>query len=111
MHPAFAPSPRVAIRGDHQAADDIVYYNGDGWASDQGRVGQGTMKQVFLTLIRFYQKWISRFLPSSCRFYPSCSEYTFQAIEKYGVLKGGWMGVRRIGRCHPFHPGGFDPVP
>ncbi|MCU0502079.1 MAG: membrane protein insertion efficiency factor YidD [Anaerolineae bacterium] len=69
------------------------------------------MKQVFLLLIRFYQKWISRFLPSSCRFYPSCSEYTFQAIEKYGVLKGGWMGVRRIGRCHPFHPGGFDPVP
>lgn len=69
------------------------------------------MKQVFLILIRFYQKWISRFLPSSCRFYPSCSEYTFQAIEKYGVLKGGWMGVRRIGRCHPFHPGGFDPVP
>jgi putative membrane protein insertion efficiency factor len=69
------------------------------------------MKQVFLALIRFYQKWISRFLPSSCRFYPSCSEYTFQAIEKYGVLKGGWMGVRRIGRCHPFHPGGFDPVP
>ena len=69
------------------------------------------MKQVFLVLIRFYQKWISRFLPSSCRFYPSCSEYTFQAIEKYGVLRGGWMGVRRIGRCHPFHPGGFDPVP
>jgi uncharacterized protein len=69
------------------------------------------MKQVFLALIRFYQKWISRFLPSSCRFYPSCSEYTFQAIEKYGVLKGGWMGVLRIGRCHPFHPGGFDPVP
>ena len=69
------------------------------------------MKQVFLALIRFYQKWISRFLPSSCRFYPSCSEYTFQAIEKYGVLQGGWMGVRRIGRCHPFHPGGFDPVP
>jgi uncharacterized protein len=69
------------------------------------------MKRVFLVLIRFYQKWISRFLPSSCRFYPSCSEYTFQAIEKYGVLKGGWMGVRRIGRCHPFHPGGFDPVP
>ena len=69
------------------------------------------MKQVFLVSIRFYQKWISRFLPSSCRFYPSCSEYTFQAIEKYGVLKGGWMGVRRIGRCHPFHPGGFDPVP
>jgi uncharacterized protein len=69
------------------------------------------MKRVFLALIRFYQKWISRGLPSSCRFYPSCSEYTFQAIEKYGILKGGWLGVRRISRCHPFHPGGFDPVP
>jgi hypothetical protein len=69
------------------------------------------MKRIVLALIRFYQKWISPGLPSACRFYPSCSEYTFQAIEKHGVLKGGWLGVRRIGRCHPFHPGGFDPVP
>jgi putative membrane protein insertion efficiency factor len=68
-------------------------------------------KSIALALIRFYKRWISIILPSSCRFYPSCSQYTYQAIEKYGVLRGGWLGVRRIARCHPFHPGGFDPVP
>jgi uncharacterized protein len=68
-------------------------------------------KTIALALIRFYKRWISIILPSSCRFYPSCSQYTYQAIEKYGVLRGGWLGVRRIARCHPFHPGGFDPVP
>jgi putative membrane protein insertion efficiency factor len=69
------------------------------------------MRRVFLALIRFYRRRISPILPPSCRFYPTCSEYTYQAIEKYGALKGGWLGVRRIARCHPFHPGGFDPVP
>lgn len=69
------------------------------------------MKKVFLAPIRFYQKWISPGLPPSCRFYPSCSEYAYQAIEKYGVLRGGWLALRRIVRCHPFNPGGFDPVP
>ena len=64
-----------------------------------------------MVLIRGYQRFISPALPSACRFYPSCSEYTYQAIEKYGVLRGGWMGIRRISRCHPFNPGGFDPVP
>ena len=68
-------------------------------------------KTIALALIRFYKRWISIILPSSCRFYPSCSQYTYQAIEKYGVLRGSWLGVRRIARCHPFHPGGFDPVP
>jgi uncharacterized protein len=68
-------------------------------------------KTIALALIRFYKRWISIILPSSCRFYPSCSQYTYQAIEKYGVIRGGWLGVRRIARCHPFHPGGFDPVP
>jgi uncharacterized protein len=69
------------------------------------------VKTIALALIRFYRRWISVVLPSSCRFYPSCSQYTYLAIEKYGVLRGGWLGVRRISRCHPFHPGGFDPVP
>ena len=68
-------------------------------------------KTSALALIRFYKRWISIILPSSCRFYPSCSQYTYQAIEKYGVLRGSWLGVRRIARCHPFHPSGFDPVP
>jgi putative membrane protein insertion efficiency factor len=61
--------------------------------------------------VRFYQKFISPGLPPSCRFYPTCSEYTLQAIAKYGALKGTWLGIKRVGRCHPFHPGGYDPVP
>lgn len=64
-----------------------------------------------MVLIRGYQRFISPALPSSCRFYPTCSEYTYQAVEKYGVLRGGWLGIRRISRCHPFNPGGYDPVP
>jgi putative membrane protein insertion efficiency factor len=69
------------------------------------------MKYLALALIRFYQKFISPTLPPACRFYPSCSKYGYQAIEKYGLMKGGWMAIKRICRCHPFHPGGYDPVP
>lgn len=69
------------------------------------------MKYLALALIRFYQKFISPALPPACRFYPTCSHYSYQAIEKYGLIKGGWLAVKRIGRCHPFHPGGYDPVP
>jgi hypothetical protein len=69
------------------------------------------MKYPALLLIRFYQKVISPLLPPSCRFQPTCSHYGYQAIEKYGLLKGGWLTVKRISRCHPFNPGGFDPVP
>ncbi|HEY3290609.1 MAG TPA: membrane protein insertion efficiency factor YidD [Anaerolineae bacterium] len=68
-------------------------------------------QKILVGLIRFYQMTISRALPPSCRFYPSCSEYTLQAITRYGVFKGGWLGVKRILRCHPFNPGGYDPVP
>ena len=69
------------------------------------------MKRATLALIRFYQKAISPGLPPTCRFVPSCSEYTYRAIEKYGLWKGTWMGMRRLSRCHPFNPGGYDPVP
>jgi uncharacterized protein len=69
------------------------------------------MKYVALALIRLYQMTLSKALPPSCRFEPSCSHYTYEAIEKYGFIKGGWMGFRRIMRCNPFNPGGYDPVP
>ncbi len=69
------------------------------------------MKYLALKAIRFYKRFISPGLPSACRFEPTCSVYTYQAIEKYGVFKGGWMGIKRISRCHPFNPGGYDPVP
>ena len=65
-----------------------------------------------LALIRLYQKFISPTLPANtCRFYPTCSHYGYQAIYKYGILKGGWMATWRILRCNPFNPGGYDPVP
>ncbi len=69
------------------------------------------MKYLALGLIRFWQATFSKALPSSCRFTPSCSHYGYEAIGKYGFLKGGWLTVKRISRCHPFNPGGFDPVP
>ena len=69
------------------------------------------MKYIFIFLIKVYQRTLSRVMPPSCRFYPSCSEYGVQALQKYGVFKGGWLTVKRISRCHPFNPGGYDPVP
>lgn len=69
------------------------------------------MRTILMGLIRLYQKTLSRALPPSCRFEPSCSHYGYEAIEKYGALKGSWLAVKRVSRCHPFHPGGYDPVP
>jgi putative membrane protein insertion efficiency factor len=69
------------------------------------------MKKVALALIRFYQKKISASTPPSCRYTPSCSQYTYEAIERFGVIKGVWLGIKRIARCHPFKAGGYDPIP
>ena len=69
------------------------------------------MKRVFLWLIRFYQRYISPNTPPACRFRPTCSQYAFTAIERYGALKGGWLAFKRILRCNPFCKGGYDPVP
>ena len=73
------------------------------------QAGQVTGR-ILVSLIRGYQR-VSRYTPPTCRFTPSCSEYTAQAIHAYGPLRGSWLGLRRICRCHPFHPGGHDPVP
>lgn len=69
------------------------------------------LKNICLLLIRFYQVCISPWLGANCRYRPTCSAYTFEAIQKYGPIKGTWMGMKRIGRCRPGVPGGYDPVP
>ena len=70
------------------------------------------MKKLFLSLVRFYQRHISVHTPATCRFRPTCSAYAYEAIQKYGALKGGWLTLKRLCRCHPFYKGDvYDPVP
>ena len=73
----------------------------------EGRV----MRIIVVKMIRFYQLFVSPLTPSSCRFYPTCSHYAVEAVSKFGVIRGGWMSAKRISRCGPWHPGGYDPVP
>ena len=68
------------------------------------------MKIFFIGLIRFYQVVISPLFPPTCRFYPTCSQYAIEAIEKKGIFRGTWLAIKRISKCHPFHSGGYDPV-
>lgn len=68
------------------------------------------MKKIVLGMIIFYQRFISPLKRPTCRFYPTCSHYAIEAISKYGVKKGGFMAIKRLGKCHPFHEGGYDPV-
>jgi uncharacterized protein len=69
------------------------------------------MQSVIVGLLRFYKRFLSPWLPSACRFHPTCSEYMREAVELHGAARGVWLGLRRLLRCHPFHEGGFDPVP
>ena len=75
-----------------------------------GKVTGNPAVNICLGLIKVYQKYISPLKPPVCRFYPSCSQYIFEAIQKYGLVRGGSMGLKRLLHCHPFHPGGYDPV-
>ena len=68
------------------------------------------MQKLIMGGLRFYKRWISPALPSACRYYPTCSEYMLEAVDKHGVLRGSAMGLKRLCRCHPFHAGGYDPV-
>jgi putative membrane protein insertion efficiency factor len=69
------------------------------------------MKYILMALIRLYQMTISKMLPPTCRFEPSCSHYGYEAIARYGAIRGSWLAIKRVARCHPFNPGGYDPVP
>ncbi|ABC84122.1 membrane protein insertion efficiency factor YidD [Anaeromyxobacter dehalogenans] len=69
------------------------------------------IRRALVLLVRIYQRLVSPLLPPACRFYPSCSAYAVTALQRHGALRGSWLTVRRLCRCHPFHPGGVDPVP
>ncbi|HFB99120.1 MAG TPA: membrane protein insertion efficiency factor YidD [Bryobacterales bacterium] len=69
------------------------------------------MQRILIGILRAYKRWVSPWLPSACRFHPTCSVYAREAIERHGARRGLWLAVKRLARCHPFHPGGFDPVP
>lgn len=78
----------------------------------QGGAGlMGAVMRGLLAGIRLYRRWVSPMLAPRCRFYPSCSQYAEEALLRHGVRRGLWLAVKRLGRCHPLHPGGYDPVP
>jgi putative membrane protein insertion efficiency factor len=69
------------------------------------------VRVLLLGFIRFYQRFVSPLYPAVCRFEPTCSHYSYEAVRRYGIIRGGWLSVKRIARCHPLNPGGYDPVP
>lgn len=79
----------------------------------QGRMAKAkdVPRTVALVLVRFYRSYVSPLFPPTCRYVPTCSEYAMIALQKYGFIKGSWLAIKRICRCHPWHPGGYDPVP
>lgn len=109
------PAPRPGPAEDGAAAPpasasrDSV--SADGPAGSLARARDGLAVRVVAAPVIAYRRWISPAIPARCRFYPSCSAYTLEALSQHGVIRGIWLSLRRLGRCHPFHPGGHDPVP
>jgi len=98
-HPAAEPAPRTLPSRTRPPVKPLE------------RVTDGLLVRVVGAPVIAYRRWISPALPARCRFYPSCSAYTLEALSRHGVVRGIWLSLRRLGRCHPFHPGGHDPVP
>jgi len=97
-------------RCDSQSPEDKPEGDGALATLDDGPP-PGIFARVGIAMVRGYQLYISPLTPPSCRFYPTCSQYTLIAIKRYGLIKGSWLGFKRISRCHPFNPGGIDHVP
>ncbi len=93
------------------SAPDAAPPSSDAPLRDAPLRGSSGVTKIALWAIRVYQRLISPALPASCRFYPTCSHYTYEAIARLGLWRGGWLGLKRLCRCNPFHPGGYDPVP
>ena len=114
---AACPRSRAASTGTaestvvdcHQSPPQSL---GGATGGDPARSGAALspLQWIIMRALRVYKVWVSPWLPSACRFHPTCSEYMRQAIERHGAARGVWMGFRRLARCHPFHEGGFDPV-
>jgi putative membrane protein insertion efficiency factor len=86
-------------------------YSGNRAGRRDARTAPAVIARLLIALLRAYKRWLSPLLGPRCRFVPTCSEYAMQAIARHGALRGGWLALRRIGRCHPLNPGGHDPVP
>lgn len=100
---------------------DKKIFQSDKKGNDKGELGDDLnrtpagigriVSHLVIFAVRVYQNTLGLVFPPSCRFYPSCSEYAIEALKKFGLIKGGWLSVKRLSKCHPFNPGGFDPIP
>jgi ribonuclease P protein component len=101
-----------AAQGDWPAVDLVVVARKGAVTMGLARAGRDpVIRAILLAAVRLYRRFVSPAMPPACRFHPSCASYAETAIERHGALRGGWLAVRRLAKCHPYHPGGMDPVP